>query len=85
MTPDQERTIYDHTMKVLDEDIRMIEGQQKRFDPNFKMIDINEDAGQISMRATLDQLIAEEQKTAWFRPREASNINSRQLSVNFSP
>ena len=64
MTPDQERTIYDHTMKVLDEDIRMIEGQQKRFDPNFEMIDINEDAGQISMRAALDQLIAEEQKTA---------------------
>ena len=63
MTPDQERTIYDQTMKVLDEDIQMIEAQQKRYNPNFEMIDINEDAGQISMRAALDQLIAEEQKT----------------------
>jgi len=63
MTPDQERTIYDHTMKVLDEDIQIIEGQQKRYDPSFEMIDMNEDVGQFIMRATLDQLIAEEQKT----------------------
>ena len=64
MTPDQEQTIYDRTLEVLDEDVRMIEGQQTRYDPDFSMIDINEDAGQLSMRATLERLIAEERASA---------------------
>jgi phenylpropionate dioxygenase-like ring-hydroxylating dioxygenase large terminal subunit len=64
MTPEQEQTIYDRTLEVLDEDVRMIEGQQTRFDPDFAMIDINEDAGQLSMRATLERLIVKEQADA---------------------
>ncbi len=60
MTPEQEQTIYDRTLEVLDEDVRMIEGQQTRYDPDFAMIDISEDAGQLAMRATLERLIAEE-------------------------
>jgi len=61
MTPEQEQTIYDRTLEVLDEDVRMIEGQQTRYDPEFSMIDISEDAGQLAMRATLERLIKEEQ------------------------
>jgi vanillate O-demethylase monooxygenase subunit len=60
MTPEQEQTIYERTLEVLDEDVRMIEGQQTRYDPDFKMIDIGEDAGQLAMRATLERLIKEE-------------------------
>lgn len=60
MTPEQEQTIYDRTLEVLDEDVRVIEGQQTRYDPDFAMIDISEDAGQLAMRATLERLIAEE-------------------------
>ncbi len=63
MTTEQEQMIYDHTLKVLDEDIRIIESQQTRYDPDFEMIDIKEDAGQISMRATLDRLIGDEHKS----------------------
>ncbi len=61
MTPEQEQTIYDRTMEVLDEDIRMIEGQQSRLDPKRSFVDINEDAGQIHTRNLLTRLIAEEQ------------------------
>ena len=64
MTPKQEQIIYDRTLEVLDEDVRMIEGQQTRYDSDFSMIDINEDAGQLSMRATLERLIAEERVDA---------------------
>jgi phenylpropionate dioxygenase-like ring-hydroxylating dioxygenase large terminal subunit len=46
---------------VLDEDIRMIEGQQSRLDPKRSFVDINEDAGQIHTRNLLTRLIAEEQ------------------------
>lgn len=61
MTPEQEQIIYDRTLEVLDEDVRMIEGQQTRYDPDFAMIDISEDAGQLAMRGTLERLIKEEQ------------------------
>jgi phenylpropionate dioxygenase-like ring-hydroxylating dioxygenase large terminal subunit len=61
MTPEQEQTIYDRTMEVLGEDIRMIEGQQSRLDPKRSFVDINEDAGQIHTRNLLTRLIAEEQ------------------------
>jgi vanillate O-demethylase monooxygenase subunit len=64
MTPEQEQIIYDRTLEVLDEDVRMIEGQQTRYDPEFAMIDISEDAGQLAMRATLERLIQEEQASA---------------------
>ena len=56
-----EQIIYDRTLEVLDEDVRMIEGQQTRYDPDFAMIDISEDAGQLAMRGTLERLIKEEQ------------------------
>ncbi|MBT5048201.1 MAG: aromatic ring-hydroxylating dioxygenase subunit alpha, partial [Rhodospirillaceae bacterium] len=64
MSPDQEQLIYDRTMEVLDEDVRIIEGQQSRLDPTVPNVDINEDAGQIAMRAQLARLIAEENEEA---------------------
>jgi len=56
MTPDQENLIYNRTLEVLNEDIKMIEGQQQRYNPDYRMIDIGEDAGQLSMRAVLENL-----------------------------
>ena len=64
MSPEQEQTIYDRTMDVLAEDIRMIEGQQTRLNGGVPIVDINEDAGQIAMRQTLARLIAEESAAA---------------------
>jgi len=61
MTPEQEDVIYERTMEVLDEDVRMIEGQQSRLDPSRPFVDVNEDAGQIHTRNLLARLIAEEQ------------------------
>ena len=60
MTPQQEQTIYDRTMDVLDEDIKMIEGQQTRLNSAVPVVDINEDAGQIATRQLLARLIDEE-------------------------
>jgi vanillate O-demethylase monooxygenase subunit len=64
MTPEQEQTIYDRTMEVLGEDVRIIEGQQGRLDPSVPVVDINEDAGQIAVRTQLARLIADETASA---------------------
>lgn len=64
MTVEQEHIIYDRTMEVLDEDIRIIEGQQSRLDPAAATVDINEDAGQLAVRAQLQRLIDQEQAGA---------------------
>ena len=64
MTPNQENLIYNRTLEVLNEDIKMIEGQQQRYNPECRMIDISEDAGQLSMRAVIEKLIKREKKFA---------------------
>ncbi len=60
MTTAQEDMIYQRTLEVLDEDIKMIEAQQLRLDPSRAFVDVNEDSGQLQTRQLISRLIQEE-------------------------
>lgn len=60
VTADQEKIIYDQSVKAFNEDLVILEGQQKHRDEGRPTIDLNADAGAMQARLVLDRLMGEE-------------------------
>lgn len=61
---EQERIIYEQSLRAFNEDLVIIEAQQQRMDSAIPTVDVNADSGVLQARRLLDRLLAAEAAAA---------------------